>query len=151
MRLIADRFFRVNTVWYRTHWHLYRRRGASHQWSAPAWNWTSRVNIRTVKQRPAISSQQSATYCPSGQRFLGCHSEECRRWRNDEESRDPSLRSGWHNVGFFAEFIPSTGSGQALSKPKGSEWQCLACRYKLSNWKKARSNEATYKSLHARK
>jgi len=48
MRLIADRFSRVKTVWYRTHWHLYRRRDALHQWSAPAWNWTSRVNIRTV-------------------------------------------------------------------------------------------------------
>jgi len=58
MRLIADRFFRVNTVWYRTHWHLYRRRGASHQWSAPAWNWTSWVNIRTVET--AVSDQLSA-------------------------------------------------------------------------------------------
>jgi len=72
-----------------------------------------------------ILTKQWSSSCPSGNFALACHSEE----GNDEESRDPSLRSGWQSDAFFAEFI--------LSLSKGSEWHLL-----VSGWIRTRKQMA---------
>jgi hypothetical protein len=62
--------------------------------------------------------------------FRWCHSEE----ESDEESH--TAQFPWR---FFAEFIPSTGGGQALSETKVSGKKCGYCKWTLIGIPKERS------------